>query len=384
MNFKKRQVDLVSHQCTEGTPRQSRNNSTADHIIGLVTQFYLALLGQRAFTAFTPPDHPPGLAAACDFPFFNWTHPQQLPYTLLASLPQQATSRTEMAPNAAAIYPDPYEHYALHNMVNPLDRDLELLETADMADFPVGNASVPVVLSTTNRGASYALSRNPHHKEQFWREYGLRPETAFMCGFWSLCSPNAAVQAKYMKKFWRPLQQPELLKIGIQVRFGDQLAFLHKADMSPAALLAMATPYFECASALEEAFAAQGQPVIWYIISDSGTFRRAAKDLYGDKVLTDDELQLMHVACHLNDDPSLCKDSKLQAAVQHAVGEMLTFSLTDYHIITQSSGFGRVGAWLSGRWGNIFELAPGAWDAARVCPRRPTSPKKSASHWSRI
>jgi hypothetical protein len=47
-----------------------------------------------------------------------------------------------------------------------------------------------------------------------------------------------------------------------------------------------------------------------------------------------------------------------------AAGEMLTFSLTDYHIITQSSGFGRVGAWLSGRWGNLFELAPGQWVSA--------------------
>jgi hypothetical protein len=45
---------------------------------------------------------------------------------------------------------------------------------------------------------------------------------------------------------------------------------------------------------------------------------------------------------------------------------MLTFSLTDYHIITQSSGFGRVGAWLSGRWGNIFELAPGAWVSSKM------------------
>jgi hypothetical protein len=35
-------------------------------------------------------------------------------------------------------------------------------------------------------------------------------------------------------------------------------------------------------------------------------------------------------------------------------GEMLSFSLADYHIITRSSGFGRVGAWLSGRWGNLY------------------------------
>ncbi|WIA34815.1 hypothetical protein OEZ86_013113 [Tetradesmus obliquus] len=359
-------------------------SGTADHVIGMVTQFYLALLGQRAFTEFSPPDHPPGLAAACDFPFFNWTHPQQLPDALLSPLPKEATSRTDMDPNQAAIYPDPYDNYALHNMVNPLDSQLEVLSRANLTNFPVGNPTVQYVLSTTNRGASYALLRNPRHKEQFWREYGLRPETAFMCGFWSLCSPNAAVQNMYAERYWTPLRQPQVLKIGIQVRFGDQLAFLHNADMSAAALMAMAAPYFECAAALEAEYARAGQQSIWFVISDSGAFRRAARQKYGDKVLTDDELQLMHVACHLNDDPSLCQQSNLESAVQHSVGEMLSFSLTDYHIITQNSGFGRVGAWLSGRWGNIYELAPGIKDAARVCPRRPTGPKKSANHWSRI
>jgi hypothetical protein len=296
-------------------------SGTADHVIGMVTQFYLALLGQRAFTEFSPPDHPPGLAAACDFPFFNWTHPQQLPDALLAPLPKEATSRTDIDPNEAAIYPDPYDNYALHNMVNPLDSQLEVLSRANLTNFPVGSPTVQYVLSTTNRGASYALLRNPRHKEQFWREFGLRPETAFMCGFWSLCSPNAAVKSMYAERYWAPLRQPKVFKIGIQVRFGDALAFLHNEDMSAAALMAMAAPYFECAVALEQEYAQAGQQSIWFVISDSGAFRRAARQKYGDKVLTDDELQLMHVACHLNDDPSLCQQSNLESAVQHSVGE---------------------------------------------------------------
>jgi hypothetical protein len=142
-----------------------------------------------------------------------------------------------------------------------------------------------------------------------------------MCGFWSLCSPNAAVQRMYGQRFWAPLTDPGVMRIGIQVRFGDKLAFLHQADMSPVALLKLAEPYFQCAQALEEAYAAPGQRVVWFIISDSGAFRKAAVKRYGVKVLTDDQLQLVHVACHLNDDPSLCKDSTLQLAVQHSVGE---------------------------------------------------------------
>ncbi|WIA20350.1 hypothetical protein OEZ85_006181 [Tetradesmus obliquus] len=359
-------------------------SGTADHTIGLVAQLLLALLGGRAFTEYAAPGRPPGLAAACDFPHFNWSHPQRLPGALLEALPQVATSRTSMQPNAAVRYPPPYEAYALHNLVNPLDAQLEALGRVNLTNFPAGMADVPVVLSTSNRGASYMMLTNPHHKDTWWRHYGLRPESAFMCGFWALCSPNAAVQRMYGQRFWGPLTEPGVMRIGIQVRFGDKLAFLHSAALAPSALLALAAPYFACAQGLEEAYAAPGQRVVWFVISDSGAFRKAAVKRYGDKVLTDDQLQLVHVACHLNDDPSLCKDSTLQLAVQHSVGEMLSFSLADYHIITRSSGFGRVGAWLSGRWGNLYELSPGADDAGEVCPGRPTSPAESAAHFSRM
>jgi hypothetical protein len=296
-------------------------SGTADRIIGLVAQYLLALLGGRAFTEYSPPGRPPGLQAACDFPHFNWSHPQRLPAALTEALPQVATSRTSMQPNAAVRYPPPYEDYALHVLVNPLDKQLELLGRANLSDFPAGMADVPAVLSTSNRGASYMMLTNPYHKDTFWRQYGLRPENAFMCGFWSLCSPNAAVQQMYGQRFWSQLAEPGVMRIGIQVRFGDKLAFLHQSDMSPVALLKLAAPYFQCAQALEDAYTAPGQRVVWFIISDSGAFRKAAVKRYGDKVLTDDQLQLVHVACHLNDDPTLCKDSTLQLAVQHSLGE---------------------------------------------------------------
>lgn len=50
---------------------------TADRVTGFVTQFYLALLSGRAFTMVTYGDLPP-FEAACDMPYFNWTHPVRL------------------------------------------------------------------------------------------------------------------------------------------------------------------------------------------------------------------------------------------------------------------------------------------------------------------
>jgi hypothetical protein len=52
----------------------------ADRLTGTVTQLYFALLSKRAFTAYNPdPGTIPKFAAACDYPLFNWTHPEPLP-----------------------------------------------------------------------------------------------------------------------------------------------------------------------------------------------------------------------------------------------------------------------------------------------------------------
>jgi hypothetical protein len=56
----------------------------ADRLTGTVTQFYFALLSKRAFTAYNPdPGTIPRFAAACDYPLFNWTHPETLPESVV-------------------------------------------------------------------------------------------------------------------------------------------------------------------------------------------------------------------------------------------------------------------------------------------------------------
>lgn len=49
---------------------------------GLVTQFYLAVLSRRALTMVTYDDLPP-FESACNFPYFNFTHPHFLPDQVL-------------------------------------------------------------------------------------------------------------------------------------------------------------------------------------------------------------------------------------------------------------------------------------------------------------
>jgi hypothetical protein len=45
------------------------------------------------------------------------------------------------------------------------------------------------------------------------------------------------------------------------------------------------------------------------------------------------------------------------------VGQLLAFSLADFHVYTSESGFGRVGAWLSFGWHHHYAIG----DGKRAC-----------------
>lgn len=94
--------------------------------------------------------------------------------------------------------------------------------------------------------------------------------------------------------------------------------------------------------------------VIWYLVSDALPIRRAAKERYGEKVLTrtgdedGEQLTLGHTTWG-------GADGKQDVFVS-AAGENWLFGMADYHIISQLSGFGRTGAVRSMRWKNIWTM----------------------------
>lgn len=165
--------------------------------------------------------------------------------------------------------------------------------------YPPGNEEVPYVIASSNRGQTYKLMLNPYHRQQLW-SFGLTPETAYMCGFFYLCSPNRAVQDLY-RPYWEALSRPGILKIGIMVRVGDHVFKGSTQSDSDAAMAYVNGPgdlYFRCAAAVEKAFALPGQEVVWYLISDSVAVRQAAKSKFGAKVLTDQGTKVIHPDCN--------------------------------------------------------------------------------------
>lgn len=162
---------------------------------------------------------------------------------------------------------------------------------------------------------------------------------AFMCGFFSLCYPSKPVEKMY-GHLWEALRQPNAFTIGIQVRFGDDAMADGARNHTPAEALLAAQPWFDCATKIENLFAPAGQKVLWFLISDSHELRQAATEQYGAKLLTESKQKVDHVACQTDDGSTTaktCSQSKLDLAFQKALGATLTFSLTQYQVITHVS-----------------------------------------------
>ncbi|CAN0164931.1 unnamed protein product [Phaeothamnion confervicola] len=323
----------------------------ADRLAGAVTQFYLAVFGKRAFMQLSYGDLP-GFDAACDSPYIDWKKYLALPDSVVDPLKYTYKGRRGYTGDRSySKSVDPKKFYPLY-MVN---KQVDFFKSADLTAFPPGRRDVEYVVSSSNRGGTFSiLNNNPHHKHAA-EKMGLAPDVGFACAFYYLCQPNAAVR-QYYKPFWDLLRRPGVLKIGIQIRLGDE-TLDEKERHSDADLLRHAQPFFDCASRVEKAFATPGQEVVWYFISDSGSLRKAAQRRYGDKkLISDTDLHVDHVDCKMHD-PKKCSAARADASMQHAVGEMVTFSLADYHVYTLESGFGRLGALLSGGSGNLYPIS---------------------------
>jgi hypothetical protein len=110
----------------------------------------------------------------------------------------------------------------------------------------------------------------------------------------------------------------------------------------------------------------------------------SAKQKYGDKLITDTDLVMWHPDCAAIN-PEKCKKDLMDLSFVHSLGSMLSFSMMDYHVVTDESGFGRLGAWLSGRWNNIYEVVLYPETAALSCdPKKPTPPEVDATMWSGV
>lgn len=274
------------HHCWQGVAQvcHQRGHSQRNcSVTGWVSMFYLALLSNRAITT-TFKDPLPGFEAACDMPYINWTQPFAYPDGALdlADLYYKGMSENNPEryfPNEGLINSTMYNMTYVVNQAMEHGTKFGFFHDQNLTNYPPSNSEVPYVIAASNRGQTYKLALNPYHRQQLW-SFGLTPETAYMCGFFYLCSPNTAVQELY-KPYWEALSRPGLLKIGIMVRVGDSVFQGNAQSDNATAIQLVDGPgdvYFRCAAAFENAYRVPGQEVVWYLMSDSLGFSTGSQE----------------------------------------------------------------------------------------------------------
>lgn len=141
----------------------------------------------------------------------------------------------------------------------------------------------------------------------------------------------------------------DVVRIGIQIRAGD---WTFDEEEEQELKLSPYMPFFDCARQIEDfAKPAADSPVLWYLISDSTRVRTKALKRFGADKLVTLTTEHKHVACNVVD----CARHNQTQALVDAVGDILSLSKTDYFVLTQKSGFGKVAASLAiDRWHNVY------------------------------
>ena len=228
----------------------------------------------------------------------------------------------------------------------------------NMRESPRGHGEAPVVILSSNRGRAFRLFESPQYRQKLF-DFGLRPETCIACAFHYLFRPNAQVEELYGDTF-RRLADNSILTIGIAVRVGDEVFGSGDEEQEESHLWSIAEPYFDCASQIESTRAQAGQRVLIYLISESRKLRQLAKKRLGEKILTDVSTRYDHPDDVHNRNITVSgpasKKKALDRAMQHAVGQVLAFSMADFHVFTSQSGFGRLGAWLNFGWHHLYAI----------------------------
>lgn len=249
----------------------------SDRMVGLMTEFYAALMSNRAFQVHAWKEVE-GFDTALEEASVKWKMlPKQkhVVESLLNSTKDHVNGTTSQADTMALIYHDGF----------PLFSD-----NFDKYAEPIIFGPTPTILFESNRGNVYHLIKDSNHST-FFENIGIHPLFGAYCAFHFLFRPRPEVLA-LAYPYSKHLASKHAIKIGIQIRTGDQ-AFsehLHGLQDSP-----YYRNFFECASFLEQVHGNHGKrQVIWYLMSDSIKLRRDAKEKYGDKLITDVSQPALH------------------------------------------------------------------------------------------
>lgn len=137
---------------------------------------------------------------------------------------------------------------------------------------------------------------------------------------------------------------PTVFSIGMHIRTGD--TSMHSAKADAINTVERHRPFFRCAEQVARRFAKPGQKVIYLLMSDSNTLKADARSRLADRViLTGDSSRHMDKHEHEASERLIggFSDVEMDASIDLMSG-LQVFAQTDVKIITEWSGFGKIGA----------------------------------------
>ena len=325
------------------------NKGFTDNLMGKVTALYMSLLTKRALRFVTFKNMTQS-SVAFESRFLDI-------YANESAFPSEFLSEFEQFANGSTLsysYPRYFTWaFETNTTFSPLYLVNCEITKCLKSFFLKGNISsykpdVEHLMVALNRGATYQmvenLSKNNSGNRAELKELGVMSgNNAYPCAFFFLFKPTQEVVRRYQKT-WNRLSDPAPLKIGIHVRVGD-IEFAGPQSLARGRSLLIAFQnYFLCAQEIENTRKKENQEVLWYLISDSLSLRMAAAEKYSSKLLVE-KVKPLHLDCKLV--KAKCFHGNQNASMVMAAGEMLAFSLANFHIIGEESGFARSGAWLS-------------------------------------
>jgi hypothetical protein len=293
----------------------------SDALAGAITLFYVALLTNRSFFLDLGPKS--DYRWSFEYQHINWTHDRGHYYS---------TKKSSL-------------EYLLDYSFRTSPKGISLIKAIRNGTLKYFEEDQNIVAISSNTGMISHMFENTLLKDRLYK-LGLCPLTAFGCAFNFLFRNNNAVMNK-VSFIMHHLQNKRV--IGIHIRTGDGYLF----DQSLSPRLKDFNNFFSCAMQIESSFMKASEQVVWLLVSDSIQLKQAAMRAYPHKVVT---LQgsLLHSTLY----PEDTSEETAKDALVVAAADMHLLSLSDYHVITLKSGFGRLSVALSFREKTSFSLLP--------------------------
>lgn len=304
-----------------------KKTGISDRICSLVTLFLVSVLTDRIFQIGNRNHHITFEDYFYSHRGLNWTRDIQPHWPMLKFL-------SDLRGHKLGNTSDPY-------VINFIDTHkgeaLKFLQVERLDTKFGGNATNTFVFS--NRGRTLALFQNKNYAARL-SNMGLTPQNAFSCVLNYLIKPveatfDSTLTNKEEYKIITSTSQ-SLLKIVIQIRTGDETIAHPDRHVN----VTWYNSFFDCAKQIE-AFALKknsSSRSIWYLLTDSIHLRREAIKKYGkNKVITFPNQVIQHSA-----------NTTDKTGVRRAIAEWYLMGFAHFHVISESSGFGKTGAMRSG------------------------------------